>query len=158
MNTHEYYMSIAFEEAKKAYDLLEVPIGGIIVYKNEIIAKNYNRKETTKDSTAHAEMLLIQDASKYLNSWRLNDCTMYITLEPCPMCAGAIIQSRISNLYFAAPNLIYGSMGTVVSLQNLFPDAKHLNIISGIMENEAKIMMKDFFRKKLTHDYIKKNT
>lgn len=103
-------------------------------------------------------MLLIQDASKHLNSWRLNDCTMYITLEPCPMCAGAIIQSRISNLYFAAPNLIYGSMGTVVSLQNLFPDAKHLNIISGIMENEAKIMMKDFFRKKLTHDYVKKNT
>lgn len=158
METHEYFMSIALEEAKKAYELLEVPVGGIIVYKDQIIARNHNRKELNRDSTAHAEILLIQEASKYLNSWRLNECSMYITLEPCPMCAGAIIQSRISNLYYSIPNLVYGSMGTIVSLQNLFPDSKNLKIYSGFMENEAKIMIKEFFRKKLTHGYVKKNT
>lgn len=144
-------MGLALEEAKSAYELDEVPVGGIILYKGEIIARNYNRKEINQDSTAHAEMLLIREASEYLKGWRLTDCTMYISLEPCPMCAGAIIQSRISRIVFAAPNLIYGSMGTVLSLQDYYPDAKKLEVISGIRKEEAALMLKSFFRNRLAH-------
>ena len=148
MIEHEKYMLLALESAKNAYDTEEVPVGGLIVYQDKIIAQNYNKKRIEKDSTAHAEMLLIKEASQVLNNWRLTDCTMYITLEPCPMCAGAIIQSRLSKLVFGAKNPIYGSFGSVISLQNYFPDAKKLEIVSGILETETAYLMKSFFRNK----------
>jgi tRNA(adenine34) deaminase len=149
-------MEIAIEEAQKAYKLGEVPVGAIIVSGTNILAKNYNRKETDKNSISHAEMILINEASKTLNTWRLNGTTLYVTLEPCPMCAGAIIQSRISKVVYGAKNLIYGSFGTVLSLQNYFPDAKNLEIVGGILEEECSNLIKSFFRKEVPK--IKRNT
>ena len=95
----EEFMQVALKEAKKAYKKLEIPVGAVIVKNGEIIAKAHNIKEEKKDTTKHAEIIAIQKASKKLESWRLNDCELYVTLEPCPMCAGAIIQSRIKKVY-----------------------------------------------------------
>lgn len=148
MQKHEDYMQIALEEAAKAYKIGEVPVGALIVYENKILAKTYNKKELNNDSTSHSEILLISDVSKILKNWRLNNCTMYVTLEPCPMCAGAIIQSRISSLVYGAKNIIYGSLGTVISMQNYFPDAKNLEIIGGVLEKEAGEIIKNFFRRR----------
>lgn len=144
-----YYMSEAFKYAQKAFDIAEVPVGAIIVYKNQIIAAQYNKKETDNLVTSHAELLAINQASNHLKNWRLNDCTMYVTLEPCPMCAGAIIQSRISKIVYGAKNPNYGSFSSVISLHEYYPDAKNLEIISGIMETENINIMKSFFRKKI---------
>ena len=112
-------MKIALKEAKKAYDKLEVPVGAVIVKDGKIIAKAHNQKETKFDTTKHAEILAIQKASKKLNSWRLIDCEMYVTLEPCPMCAGAIIQSRIKKVYFGVQDEKTGAVGSKL---NLFKD------------------------------------
>ena len=148
MLNHEDYMEIALEEAQKAYDLDEVPVGVVIVYKDKILARTHNKKELNKDVTSHAEILAIQEVSKQLNSWRLNNCIMYVTLEPCPMCAGAIIQSRISKVVYGAKNIIYGSLGTILSLQNHYPDSKNLEVIENILSDKSSLLMKNFFRKK----------
>lgn len=149
MQEHEYYMKLALEEAQKAYDIGEVPVGAVMVYQEQVIARSFNKKETENNSVSHAEILLISETSKILKNWRLNECSLYITLEPCPMCAGAIIQSRISTVIYGAPNLIYGSFGTVLPLQNYYPDSKSLKIISGIREKESSELMKNFFRREL---------
>lgn len=148
-NTEDYYMRIAFDLAKKALDLNEVPVGAIIVLDGEIISQGYNRKESDNCVIAHAEMIAIQQASKYLNNWRLNRCEMYVTLEPCPMCTGAIIQSRISKITYGSKNPNYGSLESVLNLQNYYPDAKNISLKSGIMNDEISEMLKNFFRKKL---------
>ena len=149
MLSDEDYMQIALQEAQKAYDLEEVPIGAVIVYQDKILAKAYNKKGLDNDVTSHAEILAIREASKQLDSWRLNNCVMYVTLEPCPMCAGAIIQSRISKLVYAAKNFMYGSFGSILALQNHYPDARNIEIIEGIFSEEASLLMKNFFRKKI---------
>lgn len=110
------FMSLALDEAQKAYDLGEVPVGAIIVKDGEVIAKAYNMKESRKLSTAHAEILAIEEASKSIGDWRLNGCDMYVTLEPCAMCAAAIAHSRISNLYIGTFNVDMGACGTVLNL------------------------------------------
>ena len=110
------FMDLALEEAQKAYDLGEVPVGAIIVKDGEVIARAHNMKEYKKISTAHAEMLAIEEASKVIDDWRLNGCDMYVTLEPCAMCAAAIAHSRISNLYIGTFNLDMGACGTVINL------------------------------------------
>lgn len=148
-NTEDYYMRIAFDLAKKALDLNEVPVGAIIVLDGKIISQGYNRKESDNCVIAHAEMIAIQQASKYLNNWRLNRCEMYVTLEPCPMCTGAIIQSRISKITYGSKNPNYGSLESVLNLQNYYPDAKNISLKSGIMNDEISEMLKNFFRKKL---------
>ncbi|SCK02142.1 tRNA-specific adenosine deaminase [uncultured Clostridium sp.] len=109
-------MDLALSEAQKAYDLGEVPVGTVIVKDGEVIAKAYNMKETKKISTAHAEILAIEEASRYIGDWRLNGCDMYVTLEPCAMCAAAIAHSRISNLYIGTFNIDMGACGTVLNL------------------------------------------
>ena len=119
MEQKEKYMKIALKEAKKAYNKLEVPVGAIIVKDGEIIAKAHNLKETKTDTTKHAEILAIQKASRKLKSWRLLDCEMYVTLEPCSMCAGAIINSRIKKVYIGALDEKTGAAGSVL---NLFED------------------------------------
>ena len=119
MDIKEKYMKKAIEQAEKAYDKLEVPVGAVIVKDGKIIAKAFNQKETKYDTTKHAEILAIQKASKKLKSWRLLDCEMYVTLEPCPMCAGAIIQSRIKKVYYGVADEKTGAVG---SRLNLFKD------------------------------------
>lgn len=110
------FMDLALDEAQKAYNLDEVPVGAIIVKNGEVIARAYNKKETMKLSTAHAEILAIEEASKFIGDWRLNGCDMYVTLEPCAMCAAAIAHSRISNLYIGTFNIDMGACGSVVNL------------------------------------------
>lgn len=139
-------MREALEEAKKAYSIYEVPVGAIIVYKGKIIGRGYNQRETLKDPTAHAEVLAIKEASKFLDSWRLLDCTMYVTLEPCAMCAGAIVNSRIKRLVIGARDLKRGCCGTVENLTN-HPKFNHrLEVEFGVLEEECSSILSDFFK------------
>ncbi|NEZ47992.1 nucleoside deaminase [Clostridium niameyense] len=114
----EKFMLEAIIEARKAFKIKEIPVGAVIVKENKIIARAYNLKENLKDPTAHAEILAIKKAAKILNNWRLTGCSMYVTLEPCPMCAGAILQSRISKLYIGTFDCTTGACGSVVNLIN----------------------------------------
>ena len=115
-NINEKFMKEALKEAKKAYDKLEIPVGAVIVRDNKIIARAHNLKELKQDTTKHAEILAIKKASKKLNNWRLTDCEIYVTLEPCPMCAGAIINSRIKKVYIGAKDLKTGACGSKLNL------------------------------------------
>ncbi len=139
-------MREALKEAKKAYSIYEVPVGAIVVYKGQIIGRGYNQRETLKDPTAHAEILAIQEASKFLDSWRLLDCTMYVTLEPCAMCAGAIVNSRIERLVIGARDLKRGCCGTVEDLTN-HPKFNHrLEVEFGVLEEECSSILSNFFK------------
>lgn len=142
----EKYMKQALKEAQKAYDKAEVPIGVVIVKGGKIIARAHNLKEIKKDTTQHAEIRAIQKASKKLGAWRLTDCEMYTTLEPCPMCAGAIIQARIKKVYIGTMDEKTGASGSVL---NLFKDYKFNHTVEteyGILEEECKKILKDFFK------------
>ena len=142
----EYYMKQAIKEAEKAYSKLEVPVGAIIVKDGKIIARAYNQKESKTDTTKHAEILAIQKASKKLKSWRLIDCEMYVTLEPCTMCAGAIIHSRIRKIYIGAMDEKTGAVGSVL---NLFEDYKFNHkpeVEKGILKEDCESLLKQFFK------------
>ena len=142
----EYYMKKALKEAEKAYQKLEVPVGAVIVKDGKIIARAHNQKETKKDTTKHAEILAIQKASKKLKSWRLIDCEMYVTLEPCTMCAGAIIHSRIKKVYIGAMDEKTGAVGSVL---NLFEDYKFNHkpeVEKGILKEDCESLLKQFFK------------
>lgn len=141
---HEYYMSLALEEAKKAYEKKEVPIGAIIVKDNEVISRAHNLRELSNLATAHAEILAIQSANETLKSWRLDSCTLYVTIEPCPMCAGAIIQSRIGTVVYGASDI---KSGVHKSVTNLFdhPFNHKVEVIHGVKEEEASKLLSDFF-------------
>lgn len=142
----EYYMKEALKEAKKAYNELEVPVGAIIVKDDKIIARAYNEKEKKCDTTKHAEILAIQKASKKLKSWRLCDCDMYVTLEPCSMCAGALIQSRIRKVYIGAMDEKTGSCGSVLNLLKDYKFNHNVDIEYGICKEECEYILKDFFK------------
>ena len=140
------FMQEAIAEAKKAYTLGEIPVGCVIVEENEIIARGHNTRELTNNPINHAEMVTITKASEFLKNWRLSDCDMYVTLEPCVMCAGGILNSRIKNLYFGAYDYKYGAC---VSNDNIFFTNKEIsftNVYGGIMEEECKKILSDFFR------------
>lgn len=142
---NEKFMNEALKEARKAYIKGEVPVGAVVVYDNKIISRGHNLKEKNIDVTAHAEIIAIKKAAKKLKSWRLNECDLYVTLEPCAMCSGAIIQSRMHNLYFGAYDL---KGGCVTSKTKLFEEAlfnHNVNVVGGIMEKEASNMLKEFF-------------
>lgn len=146
MEEKNKFMKQALKEAKKAYEKLEVPVGAVIVKDGKIIAKAHNLKETKTDTTKHAEILAIQKASKKLESWRLLDCEMYITLEPCSMCAGAIINSRIKKVYIGALDEKTGAAGSVL---NLFEDYKFnhkVEVEKDVMQKECENILKDFFK------------
>ena len=144
--TKEYFMKETLKEAEKAYKKLEVPVGAIIVKDGKIIARAYNQKESKTDTTKHAEILAIQKASKKLKSWRLIDCEMYVTLEPCTMCAGAIIHSRIKKVYIGAMDEKTGAVGSVL---NLFEDYKFNHkpeVEKGILKEDCESLLKQFFK------------
>ncbi|WP_281816106.1 tRNA adenosine(34) deaminase TadA [Vallitalea longa] len=141
------YMNEALGQAKKAFDIDEVPIGAVIVKDDEIIAEAFNRRNTDKNTLSHAEILAIDKASKAVGDWRLDDCTMYITLEPCPMCAGAIVQARIPRVVIAAYNRKAGCAGSIVNLLQEERFNHQVDITYEVLEDESSRLLKDFFRK-----------
>jgi tRNA(adenine34) deaminase len=148
MKNDEYFMLQALAEAQKALELEEVPIGAVVVYKGEIIGRGYNLKERDNDPTAHAEIIALREAAQNLSSWRLDECQLYVTIEPCPMCAGAIVQARIARLVFGAFDPKAGATG---SLYNIVEDERlnHqvIEVKGGVLAKEARQLMQDFFKK-----------
>ena len=142
----EKFMQEALKEAKKAYDKLEVPVGCVIVKDGKIIARGHNLKETKKDTTKHAEIIAIQKASKKLDSWRLLNCEMYVTLEPCSMCAGAIINSRIKQIYIGALDEKTGAAGSVLNLFEDYTFNHKVEVETGILKEECETILKTFFK------------
>jgi tRNA(adenine34) deaminase len=144
---HIPWMQEAIQEALKAEAIREVPIGAVVVHQGEIIGRGHNLRETTLDPLAHAELIAIKQASEHLGAWRLLDCQLYVTLEPCPMCAGAIVQARV-------PQVIYGTIdpkaGCAGTLMNLLQESRfnhRVDVISGVLQEECSTMLTQFFRK-----------
>lgn len=146
MNQQEKYMREAVKQAKKAAAIGDVPIGCVIVFDDKIIARAYNQRNKKKTTLAHAELLAIQKASKKIGDWRLEDCTMYITLEPCQMCAGAIVQARIPKVVIGAMNPKAGCAGSVLNILQVDAFNHQVEIEKGVLEEECSQMMSEFFR------------
>ncbi len=145
-STDEKYMKEAIKQAKKAYVLGETPIGCVIVYQDKIIGRGYNRRTIDKNTLAHAELIAIKKASKKVGDWRLEGCTMYVTLEPCQMCAGAIVQSRMTRVVVGCMNPKAGCAGSILNLLQM-PEFNHqAELTIGILEEECSQMMKSFFK------------
>lgn len=142
----EKFMKEALKQAQKAYDKLEVPVGAVIVKDGKIIARAYNQKEEKNDTTNHAEILAIKKASKKLGSWRLLDCDMYVTLEPCSMCAGALIQSRIRKVYIGASDEKTGACGSVLNLLGDYKFNHKVEVEKGVLQEDCEKMLKAFFK------------
>jgi tRNA(adenine34) deaminase len=142
-NLHKNFMGVALQEALKAES--DVPVGAVIVKNGEIIAIAHNNKEKTNDVTAHAEIVAIRQASEKIGSWRLDDAIMYVTLEPCPMCAAAIIYSRISKVYFGAFDSLYGAFGSALNIKTSLNS--NVKVYGGIEEQECALLLKKFFKK-----------
>ena len=149
----DYFMSEALKEGRKAFELDEVPIGAVIVHNNEIIARGYNRRNTDKNPLMHAEIIAINEAAKVIGDWRIEDCTIYVTVEPCPMCSGAIVQARIPNVVYGAPNPKAGCGGSVINLLQMEKLNHRCSVKSGVLEDECRAIMKEFFSR-----FRKKNT
>lgn len=143
--TDEEAMHVALDEARAALDHGDVPVGAVVVHNGKIIAQRHNERELKSDPTAHAEVLAMQDASQVLQSWRLENCTLYVTLEPCVMCAGAAINSRVARIVFGAPDMKAGATGSLYNVAsdprlNHNPDIKH-----GVLATESSVLLKNFF-------------
>lgn len=146
MDIHEKYMKEALKQAKKASALGEVPIGCIIVYEDKIIGRGYNRRNTDKNTLAHAEITAINKASKKIGDWRLEGCTLYVTLEPCQMCAGAIVQARITKVVMGSMNPKAGCGGSILNILEM-PQFNHqAQVTRGILEEECSYMLTSFFK------------
>lgn len=141
----EYFMGLAVEEAKKSLELVEVPVGAVVVCDGEVVSAAFNTRETEKNALNHAELLAISAACKKLGGWRLHRCEIYVTLEPCPMCAGAIVNSRIKRVVFGARDTKAGAFGSVLDL-NAYPLNHKPEIVGGVREAECSAMLSDFFR------------
>lgn len=139
-------MKAALGEARKAYKLEEVPIGCVIVQNEKIIARGYNRRNTDKNTLAHAELAAIKKASKKTGDWRLEDCTMYVTLEPCQMCAGAIVQSRLGKVVIGSMNPKAGCAGSVLNLLQMKQFNHQVEIVTGVLQEECSLMLSEFFQ------------
>ena len=140
------YMKEAMKQARKAYKLGEVPIGCVIVYQDQIIARGYNRRNTDKNTLSHAEITAINRASKKIGDWRLEECTLYVTLEPCQMCAGAIVQARIPSVVIGCMNPKAGCAGSILNLLNMSEFNHQVNVTRGVLEQECSVMLKQFFK------------
>lgn len=146
MTDDEKYMKEAIKQARKAADAGDVPIGCVIVHENKIIARGYNKRNARKTTLAHAELLAIEKASKKLGDWRLEECTMYITLEPCQMCAGAIVQARIPKVVVGAMNKKAGCAGSILNLFQIPAFNHQVEFEQGVLEEECSAILSDFFR------------
>ncbi len=142
----EKYMKEAIRQAKKAYGIGEVPIGCVIVYEDKIIGRGYNRRTIDKNTLAHAELAAIRKASRKMGDWRLEGCTMYVTLEPCQMCSGAIVQSRIPRVVIGCMNPKAGCAGSILNLLRMEEFNHQAEVTTGVLEKECSQMMKDFFK------------
>jgi len=146
VTTDEKYMKAAITQAKKAMALGEVPIGCVIVYENKIIGRGYNRRNTDKNTLAHAEITAINKASKKIGDWRLEDCILYVTLEPCQMCSGAIVQARIPKVVMGCMNPKAGCAGSILNILNM-PQFNHqVETTKGVLEEECSSLLKTFFK------------
>lgn len=141
-----YFMKEALKEAKKAFEKDEVPVGAILVFENRIIARGHNQVEALQDATAHAEMLCLSVGMVNKNNWRLTDATLYCTLEPCCMCAGAMLSARIKRLVWGAPDLRMGANGSWIDVFEKKHPMHEIEVVKGVMEEEAAALMREFFR------------
>lgn len=147
----EKWMQVALAQARQALALGEVPIGAVAVWQNQLLATGYNRKESDQDPTAHAEMIALRQAAAYRNNWRLSGVTLYCTLEPCPMCAGAMIQARLERLVYGAKDSRFGADGTIVNVL-AEPRFNHrVYVTVGVLEEEATALLQTFFRQLRTN-------
>lgn len=146
MSNDEKFMNLAFEEAKKALNKKEVPIGAVVIKDGEVIGRGYNLKEEAQDPTAHAEMIAIREAAENIGSWRLENCEIYVTLEPCPMCVGAMLQARIDRLVFAAYDKNGGAVGSLYDLSDDNRLNHTIKVRSGFMAEKSSKMLKNFFK------------
>lgn len=146
MNENEKYMKEAIKQARKAYAIGEVPIGCVIVYEDKIIGRGYNRRTIDKNPLAHAELIAIKKASKKMGDWRLEDCTMYVTLEPCQMCSGAIVQARMKKVVVGCMNPKAGCAGSILNLLQVEQFNHQVELETGILQEECSLMMKNFFK------------
>jgi tRNA(adenine34) deaminase len=148
---HEYWMRAALRQAEKARKLEEPPIGAVIVRDGRIIGRGCNQREVRQDVTLHAEMTAIRQASRFLGSWRLDGCTLYVTLEPCTMCAGAILQSRISQMVYGSRDPKAGACGSITDVFSL-PLNHKVQITAGVLDSECSAILRDFFRERRSLD------
>jgi len=156
MDIKEKFMKEALKEAKKAYNKLEVPVGAVIVKDGQIIARGHNVKETKKDTTRHAEIIAIEKASKKIDAWRLSDCEMYVTLEPCSMCAGAMIGARLKKVYIGTMDEKTGACGSILNLLEDYTFNHKVEIETGILQKECETILKDFFKELRQSKKLKK--
>ena len=146
--TDEEYMDIALSEAKKAYDLGEIPIGAVLVVDNEIIARGHNLREIEHDATAHAEMVVIKKSCEKLKRWRLTGGTLYVTIEPCPMCAGAIVMSRLDRLVYGSPDYKAGGVESIFNIVQNQALNHQVAVTAGVKADECSNLMKSFFKER----------
>lgn len=146
MTSDEKYMKEAIKQAKKALKAGDVPIGCVIVHEDKIIARGYNKRNAKKTTLAHAELLAMAKASKVIGDWRLEDCTMYVTLEPCQMCAGAIVQARIPKVVIGTMNPKAGCAGSVLNLLKIEQFNHQVDVVYDILKEDCSLMLSDFFR------------
>ena len=150
MNQDEKFMLLALKEAKKALLIDEVPVGCVIVYNNKVIARGYNKREKEQDATSHAEINAIRKASKKINNWRLCDMDLYVTVEPCIMCAGAIMWSRFRRVIYGAKDPKGGALGTSINIFDTPNINHHPEIVGGVLEEECSLIIKNYFKEKRT--------
>ena len=148
LKVQQYYMQEALKQAQQAFGEEEVPVGAVIVHQGKIIARGYNQVERLKDPTAHAEMIAITSAANYLGTKWLNEASLYVTIEPCSMCAGALVLARIGNLYFGASDPKTGACGSVINIVNHKKLNHQIKVASGILQEECSSILSDFFKKK----------
>ncbi|MCA9062991.1 MAG: tRNA adenosine(34) deaminase TadA [Planctomycetaceae bacterium] len=146
LHPHDYWMRRALDQAVLAFDHEEVPVGAVIVYQNRVIAEAFNQRETLKDPTAHAEMIAITQAADAMESWRLLDCTLYVTLEPCPMCAGAIVQARIPRVVYGTPDPKGGACDTLFQITSDIRLNHQAAVLGGVMQEDCRAILQEFFR------------
>lgn len=156
LQSDDYFMGEALRQAAKAYEASEVPVGAVIVLKGRIIARAFNQVELLKDATAHAEMLALTQAEEALGDWRLTGCTLYATKEPCPMCAGAIVHTRVARVVFGASDSKAGAAGSAMNLLQFSTLNHHCEIARSVREMECRALLQDFFRTQRLSEKLKR--